>query len=58
MKKHVRCKTAGQYPRLLMQLDKSSGDIEILADLRTERTVKLSELVPNWWGVEGMNGGK
>ena len=27
-----------------------SGDIEILLDLETEKTVKLKELIPNWWG--------
>ena len=40
----------GACRELLMQLDKSSGDIEILIDLETQRTVKLKELVPDWWG--------
>ena len=36
----------------MMQLDKDSGDIEILLDLETEKTVKLKDLVPDWWGKE------
>ena len=34
----------------MMQLDKDSGDIEILIDLETRKTVKLIELIPEWWG--------
>ena len=26
------------------------GDIEILLDLETKKTVKLKELIPDWWG--------
>lgn len=36
----------------MMQLDKDSGDIEVLLDYETRRTVRLSELVPNWWGLD------
>ena len=42
----------GACRELMMQLDKNSGDIEILMDLDSRRTVKLSELVPEWWGRE------
>ena len=35
---------------MMMQLDKDSGDIEILLDLESRKTVKLKELVPHWWG--------
>jgi len=42
----------GACRELMMQLDKCSGDIEILLDLETEKTVKLKELVPDWWGTE------
>ena len=42
----------GACRELMMQLDKNSGDIEILMDLDSRRTVKLSELVPDWWGRE------
>ena len=42
----------GACRELMMQLDPDSGDIEILLDLETEKTVKLKELVPDWWGTE------
>lgn len=34
----------------MMQLDENSGEIEILLDLETKKTVRLKELVPDWWG--------
>ena len=34
-----------------MQVDRDSGEIEILLDLESERTVKLKELLPDWWGA-------
>ena len=40
----------GACREYMMQLDKNSGDIEILLDLETEKTVKLKELIPDWWG--------
>lgn len=42
----------GACRELMMQLDKDSGDIEILLDLETQKTIKLCELVPDWWGEE------
>ena len=42
----------GACREFMMQLDKDSGDIEILLDLETEKTVKLKDLVPDWWGHE------
>ncbi len=42
----------GACRELLMQLDKDSGEIEILVDLATRETVKLKDLVPDWWGKE------
>jgi cytidine deaminase len=41
----------GACREYMMQLDKNSGEIEILLDLDTEKTVKLKELVPDWWGA-------
>lgn len=41
----------GACREFMMQLDKNSGDIEILLDLETEKTVKLKELLPDWWGT-------
>ncbi len=42
----------GACREFMMQLDKSSGGIEILMDYDSRRTVKLSELAPDWWGAE------
>lgn len=37
---------------LLMELDKESGEIEILTDYSKRETVKLKELMPDWWGYK------
>ncbi|MBQ9558002.1 MAG: cytidine deaminase [Clostridia bacterium] len=42
----------GACREYMMQLDKDSRNIEILLDLETEKTVKLKELIPNWWGFD------
>ena len=42
----------GACREFMMQLYRDSGDIEILIDLDTEKTVKLRELVPDWWGKD------
>ena len=42
----------GACREYMMQLDENSGDIEILLDLDTLKTVRLKELIPNWWGME------
>ena len=42
----------GACREFLMQLDRDSGDIEILKDLETYETVMLRDLVPDWWGYE------
>lgn len=42
----------GACREFMMQLDKDSGDIEILVDLDPRRTVRLSELYPDFWGKE------
>ena len=39
----------------LMQLDKDSKDIQILTNIETFETIKLEELMPNWWGHERFN---
>lgn len=44
----------GACRELMMQLDKNSGDIEILVDLETEKSVKLKEITPYWWGKSRM----
>lgn len=42
----------GACREFIMQLDKSSVDTEILLDLESAKTVKLGELLPDWWGTE------
>jgi hypothetical protein len=34
------------------QLDINSGDIEILLDLDSRKTITLKELIPDWWGYD------
>lgn len=46
----------GACRELMMQLDKDSGEIEILLDLENAKTVRLKELVPNWWGYARFEG--
>ena len=40
----------GACREYMMQLDRDSGDIEILLDLETQKTVRLKDLIPDWWG--------
>ena len=35
-----------------MQLSKNSKNIEILKDKDNNETIKLEELIPNWWGYD------
>ena len=42
----------GACREYMMQLDKNSGEIEILLDIETKKTVRLKELFPNWWGYD------
>ncbi len=42
----------GACREYMMQLDKNSGDIEILMDYENRITVRLKELIPEWWGKE------
>lgn len=42
----------GACREYLMQLDRDSGEIEILLDLASQTTVKLKSLLPDWWGTE------
>ena len=39
----------------MMQLSKDSGEIEILTDYETQKTVRLKELIPDWWGTSRYN---
>ncbi len=42
----------GACREYMMQLDKDSGEIEILLDIATRKTIRLKELIPDWWGRE------
>ncbi len=46
----------GACREFMMQLDRDSGNIEILTDYDSRSTVRLSELVPDWWGADIMRG--
>ena len=46
----------GACQELLMQLDRSSPEIEILTDLETGSIVTLGELMPGWWGASRFSG--
>ena len=41
----------GACREFMMQLDKDSGNIEILLDKDTKNTVFLRDLLPDWWGT-------
>ncbi|PIH04348.1 cytidine deaminase family protein [Clostridium combesii] len=45
----------GACREYMMQLDCESGEIEILLDFETKKTVKLKELIPHWWGYDRFN---
>lgn len=45
----------GACREYMMQLDRESSEIEILLDLETKKTVKLKELIPDWWGYDRFN---
>ncbi len=40
----------GACREMMMQLDRNSGEIEILIDLERKTTIKLKDLMPDWWG--------
>ena len=45
----------GACRELMMQLSKDSPDIEILTDRESKSTVRLGELMPDWWGGARFN---
>lgn len=44
------CMPCGVCREYMMQLGLQGKDIEILLDKDTMETIRLEELVPNWWG--------
>lgn len=45
----------GACREYMMQLAADSGEIEILVDYESRKTVKLLDLIPDWWGRERMS---
>ncbi len=45
----------GACREYMMQLDINSCNIEILLDLELCKTVKLKDLIPDWWGYNRFN---
>lgn len=46
----------GACREYMMQLAADSGEIEILVDYESRKTVRLKELIPDWWGTARMEG--
>lgn len=46
----------GACREYMMQLAADSSEIEILVDYESRKTVRLGELIPDWWGRERMEG--
>ena len=42
----------GACRELMMQLSPNSGNIEILTDYKSRKTMLLKDLVPAWWGAD------
>ena len=42
----------GACREYLIQLSEKSKDMEILVDNSPYKSVKLKELIPNWWGYD------
>lgn len=40
----------GACREYMMQLDSKSSEIEVLLDIDTYKSIKLKELIPDWWG--------
>lgn len=49
------CSPCGACREFMMQLSKDSGEIEIITDFETCETVRLKELIPDWWGKSRFN---
>lgn len=45
----------GACREFLMQLDRENKNMEILTEYETRETVKLSEVLPSWWGNKKYN---
>lgn len=45
----------GACREFLLQLSDKNKDMEILTDYETRKTVKLIDIMPNWWGWKRYN---
>ena len=45
----------GACREFFMQMSAKNKDMEILTDLKTKETVKLIDLLPDWWGWDRYN---
>lgn len=45
----------GACREFFMQLSDKNKDMEILVDYDSRKTIKLEELIPNWWGWKRYN---
>ena len=45
----------GACREFLLQLSAKNKDIEILTDYESRKTIKLIDLMPNWWGWKRYN---
>lgn len=41
----------GACREFLMELSLKNKDMEIMVDYKTRETIRLEELLPNWWGM-------
>ena len=41
----------GACREFLMQLSLKNKDMEIMVDYKKRKTIRLEELMPNWWGM-------
>ena len=46
------CMPCGACREFLLQLDRGNRDTEIMVDYKNRKTVRLGELMPDWWGDE------
>ena len=44
----------GACRELMMQLNRTAGEIEILCDYETKKVIKLRSLIPEWWSTGQM----
>ena len=51
----VGCMPCGACREFFMQMSDKNKDMEIMMDYSTRKTIRLNELIPNWWGWKRYN---